>query len=353
MNRGDRKDGTVMLVTVSSFARKRGRRPWRRDRDLSAHPLPRCSSQHLQIVHCAQQTPFASDLVQPAQQALAETPSLLDLTKYRLDDLLAQQVTASLTTLLEPPLHGLNPSAGRGLIAARRARLTMSPPASGNVATYVMRIEFLEVILRIVSGIGRQFLGSRPRPGLAFKRLLGFADLLDALLFVGDPLRQLIATTELPVALVLLRIHRLGLLQPPIVHRLVLAGIGPQLGAVESHMPELHHLRAYAQLQHLYKQPIHRLQMSFLKVADRPEPRSLQDSARYEIHPLFARLGKASRGVDPLAVGVQQQGRHYRRIVWRETTRFRVGASRIAVKSRTSTTVFRTKWTRCPSGTKS
>ena len=51
-------------------------------------------------------------------------------------------------------------------------------------------------------------------------------------------------------------------------HRLVLAGIGFHLGAIQGHVPEAHHAGLLAQPQDLNKQTFERIEVAAAEVAD-------------------------------------------------------------------------------------
>ena len=170
-------------------------------------------------------------------------------------------------------------------------------------------------------------------PHLAFRLGLQLglrrADLLGALLLVGDPSRHLLAALVRPESGVLAGVRRrrlvhptrdlgfpfLGALGHPLVaHRLALGGVGFDLRSVQRHMAELDQARLSAQLQHLRKQRGERLQTPLAEVADRAEVRDVQPDDAHEVDALARRLGPFSRRAHPIAIAVQQ-----RRIVRRLT----------------------------------
>jgi hypothetical protein len=59
-----------------------------------------------QIMDGANHRPLASDLVETPQQELPEASGLLDVSEYRLDDLLVQAVATAPASTLELGCHG-------------------------------------------------------------------------------------------------------------------------------------------------------------------------------------------------------------------------------------------------------
>src|SRR3981189_2536476 len=155
---------------------------------------------------------------------------------------------------------------------------------------------------------------------------LAVRDLLQPLLFVGHPLRHLVATlrgSELTIlslvglgglsqpALDLRRKPRLRRFHPAIAHRLVDPGIGLDLGAVERHMAKLHEPRLATQRKNLPEQSGERSQMPLAELADRAEVRTLHPRYCRKIQPLRAAPRDLARRVDPLAVRIKQQRHHH------------------------------------------
>jgi len=97
----------------------------------------------------------------------------------------------------------------------------------------------------------------------------------------------------------------------------MLRGVRADLGAVQGHVAQPHQASPPTQGQHLLKQGAQRRQMAAPKRGDGAEVWSLQRRDRHEVHPLLAGPRDAARGVDPLAVGVQQQRCHHDRVVRR------------------------------------
>src|SRR6516162_6369444 len=185
--------------------------------------------------------------------------------------------------------------------------------------------------------------GGRLRLRLQFG--LGLPDLLRTPLLVGDPIGHFIATLVVTMQLVLFGVRRFGGAEPtgnlgfqvpgalrhtPIAHRLVLGGIGLQLGAIERHMPELDQAGLLAQQQHLLEQVVQRLQVPLAEIRYRAEIRHIEPHNAHEINPLAARLGDPAGGVNAAAVGIQKQRRHHDRIKRRLAKLAAIAASDLA-----------------------
>ena len=105
----------------------------------------------------------------------------------------------------------------------------------------------------------------------------------------------------------------------------MLAGVSLELGAVQGDVAEFDQTRFTAQPEDLAEQPGERLKMTLPEVADGPEVGPLQRAHRHEVEPLLQRPGDPPRGIDALAVGVEQQSNHHRRVVGRVAARLVVG----------------------------
>src|SRR5579885_3265771 len=86
-----------------------------------------CPCELEEVVGGTDHRPFLPDLWKPAEEALPEAPCRLDLTEHRLDDLLAQAVSAA------PP--GASELGGHG----GEARARLDRPLAGGVAAAVAR----------------------------------------------------------------------------------------------------------------------------------------------------------------------------------------------------------------------
>ncbi len=165
---------------------------------------------------------------------------------------------------------------------------------------------------------------------LGFERRLRLADARKATLAPTKLLRQFVSAHPNTVARILARISCLRLakqaldllVQPALLaqhalvaHRLVLARIGLDLGAVNRHMAKLHQPRTPAQLQHLHEQPLNVLPVHLAKLVDSGEKRLRVGANHPKRHVLVAGTLDTPRGVHPGAVGVDQQRHHHRRVV--------------------------------------
>ena len=169
---------------------------------------------------------------------------------------------------------------------------------------------------------------------------LACADLLEPLLFVGHPIRHLVAALA-AVELVLLRIGGFGRFQPAvdlrlklgfplphvrIAHGLMLGGVRLDLGAVERDMPELHQAGLLGKLQHLHEQTGQRLQMPLAEIRDRAEVRRITRHDHHEVRTLHRRFGDPPRRIEPARIAMQKQRRHHPRIKRRLPRSARVAA---------------------------
>ena len=175
----------------------------------------------------------------------------------------------------------------------------------------------------------RSDLGRRGRFRLRLQFGLRRPDLLGPLLLVGDPIGRLLAAHVAAEGLVLLDVSSLGRAQPArdlgfklsralghafVAHRLVLGGVRLDLRPVERDMAKLHQPCLLAKRQNLGKQSGERLQMALAEVGDGAEIRRIEPDNAHEVDPFARRLGDPARRVDPVAIGVEQQRRHHRRI---------------------------------------
>ena len=107
------------------------------------------------------------------------------------------------------------------------------------------------------------------------------------------------------------RQQRLLLLHPAIAHGLVLRRVGPDLGAVQGHMPQLHQPCLPAQLQHLVEQTGQGCQVILAKVGDGAEVGVVVGRQHPEGDVLVEPLGHAPGRHHPGAVPVEQHLHHH------------------------------------------
>src|SRR5258707_8116905 len=86
---------------------------------IASMTSPRGFRELEQIMDGADHRPLRSDLVEAAQEKLAEASGMFDLTEHRFDDLLSQAVAAAPARPLEICCHG---GLSRALWPASRAR---------------------------------------------------------------------------------------------------------------------------------------------------------------------------------------------------------------------------------------
>src|ERR1700719_1910782 len=125
--------------------------------DTVSMTSPRGLGEFEQVVDGADHRPLGSDLVEAAQEELAEASRMLDLAEHRFDDLLSQSVAAAAAGALEFGRHGglaraFGPSAG-----GRGAGLAMACPAGSQIGGDPAAGEMDEVLLVAVSGVGGDF----------------------------------------------------------------------------------------------------------------------------------------------------------------------------------------------------
>jgi len=136
---------------------------------------------------------------------------------------------------------------------------------------------------------------------------LGLPDLLQTLLAETQFLRQLISSPRSMLGILglirgfgrsqQLRHLRLQLahflLHPTVAHRFVLGGIGPQLRAIQSHMPQTHQPRLLAETKNLHEKTRQGLQMTTPELCDRGMVRVLigrEHPKRYRLIRRFLEL---------------------------------------------------------------
>jgi hypothetical protein len=112
-----------------------------------------------EVVGDADERPFRLDLLDTAQQELSEASCLLDLTKDRLDDLLAQSVTAAPSRPLQLLPHGLRQPPGAVSFGVGRM---LGAPGCEIGADAACR-QGRQVRFAAVTGVGGGFFAWRPR----------------------------------------------------------------------------------------------------------------------------------------------------------------------------------------------
>ena len=132
----------------------------------------------------------------------------------------------------------------------------------------------------------------------------------------------LVAAAIRPVLLILSRVSGRRLLQPRlhlrrqlrlmllhlfVAHRLVPAGVGTQLGAVDRHMPQRDQTGGLTEPQYLHEQLRQHRQLAFAELADGTERRPVEPRHRHHVHPFSAGTGQSARGVNAVAIAIQQQ----------------------------------------------
>src|SRR5258708_29920429 len=101
--------------------------------DLLRLTLPCFVGEFEQIVDGADHRPLGSDLVEAAQEELAEASGVFDLTEHRFDNLLSQAVAAASAGALEFCRHGGLSRSFRPSSKARGLRFAVARPAGGQV----------------------------------------------------------------------------------------------------------------------------------------------------------------------------------------------------------------------------
>ena len=111
----------------------------------------------------------------------------------------------------------------------------------------------------------------------------------------------------------------LRILHPRVGERLVLRGVGFDLGAINRYLPQLHQPRALAQLQDLHEQPSQLLQVSLAKPGNAVVIRLLIAAQYPKRHIVVSGLLQLPRRHLSSAITVDQQLDHQRRMVRRPT----------------------------------
>src|SRR5450631_2364103 len=141
------------------MVRAAGLRRFTNSVDLFRMTSPCCVGELEEIMDGADHRPLGSDLVEAAQEELAEASCVLDLTEHGFDDLLSQAVAAAPAGALELCRHG---GLARSFGPASRTGgmgLAMACPAGSEVSGDPTAGELGEVLLVTVAGVGRDFLG--------------------------------------------------------------------------------------------------------------------------------------------------------------------------------------------------
>ncbi len=95
-------------------------------------------------------------------------------------------------------------------------------------------------------------------------------------------------------------------------------GVGLQLGPVHRDVAEPHETSGAAKPQDLHEQVRQNGEMALAEIRDSAEVRAVQSRHRHDVDPLLAGAGQLTRGVDPAAVAVKQQGGHHAGMIGRE-----------------------------------
>src|SRR5260370_4627885 len=96
--------------------------------DIVSMTSPGCVGELEQIVDGADHRPLGSDLVEAAQEELAEASGVFDLAEHRFDDLLSQAVAATPAGAPEVCRPGRLARASRPTTRAGRNRLAVARP---------------------------------------------------------------------------------------------------------------------------------------------------------------------------------------------------------------------------------
>src|ERR1700693_4084095 len=168
--------------------------------------------------------------------------------------------------------------------------------------------------------------------GLLLQSCLGFLYLLQPTLPPGQFFGQLLAGLVHPVTLILFFVDGLGTPQqtsdlllkrrlllphPPVAHRLVLGGVGLDLGPVHRHLPELDQTGLPAHQEYLLEEPGKSLPVPLAKVADRPKVRLVACRQKPQRHAVNHLRRDPTRRKRPRAVDGDQHLHHHPRVVRR------------------------------------
>src|SRR5258708_12986103 len=129
--------------------------------ELFCMTSPCCVSELEQIVDGADHRPLGSDLVEAAQEELAEASGVFDLAEHRFDDLLSQAVAATPAGALEFCRHGGLARASRPTSRSGGMRLAVARPAGSQIAGDLAATEIGEGLFVTVAGVRGAFLRIR------------------------------------------------------------------------------------------------------------------------------------------------------------------------------------------------
>src|SRR5258708_22819450 len=121
-----------------------------------------CGCELCEVVGGAVYGPFGFDLVDAAQEELAEAPCLLDLAEDGLDDLFSQSIPASIACALELYAHSGDERAGFELPFCRGRLCAVLLPSAGDVALDPAPNHRATISLRAIARIGRCFIRVLP-----------------------------------------------------------------------------------------------------------------------------------------------------------------------------------------------
>src|SRR6266849_7422226 len=124
-----------------------------------------CGCEFCEVVGDADHGPFGFDLVDAAQEELAEASCLLDLAKDGLDDLFSQSIPASIACALELCAHSGYERAGFELPFSRGRPGAVLLSSGGDVALDPAPNERAKIGLRAIARIGRCFIRVLPEIG--------------------------------------------------------------------------------------------------------------------------------------------------------------------------------------------
>jgi hypothetical protein len=145
-----------------------------------------------QVMNRTDQTPFAADFLDTAQQELPEASGLFDLTEYGLDGLLAQPIATPARGACELRTHRCYASTPASP-STPRGGVPMSLPAGGHVRSDLVPGKDRQVTFGTISGISRELARLPSGVGL---------DLFDdrgELLHIGGRVRQTLRDNDLRV----------------------------------------------------------------------------------------------------------------------------------------------------------